>query len=128
MASSQKNSDGYDSMKESGRGQFKNSKFSAQKDNLSEIRESEGQEADESHLNIIIEKEIVDEKIKKHIKFKDKETNHHYTESVQLIDFYQFQSLFNQVGLQITETYGNYDLSAYDEVNSDRLIIFAKKL
>ena len=60
MASSQKNSDGYDSMKESGRGQFKNSKFSAQKDNLSEIRESEGQEADESHLNIIIEKEIVE--------------------------------------------------------------------
>ena len=79
-------------------------------------------------IDFNITKEIVDGKIKKHIKFSDKGIDHHYTESVQLVDFNTFQSLFNQVGLQITETYGNYSLEAYDEANSDRLIIFAKKL
>lgn len=75
-----------------------------------------------------IQKEVVDGKVKKHIRFRDNNTDHHYTESVQLIDFNQFHSLFNQVGLQIIDTCGNYDLEPYDEETSDRLIIFAQKL
>lgn len=79
-------------------------------------------------ITFSISREIVDGKVKKHIKFEDKGVQHHYTESVQLLDFHQFQSLFNQVGLHITDTYGNYSLDDYNESESDRLIIFAKKL
>lgn len=75
-----------------------------------------------------IKKEISDGKILKHIRFSDNSIQHHYTESVQLINFNRFQSLFNQVGLQIIDTFGNYELEDYNEQNSNRLIIFAQKI
>lgn len=75
-----------------------------------------------------IEKEIDNGKVVKHIKFEADGKQHHHKETVQLIDFNQFQRLFDQVGLQIIDVFGNYNLDAFNEGKSERLIILAQKL
>lgn len=66
--------------------------------------------------------------IKKTISFNANEQNYTFTEMVKAISKKDFETYFHNAGLNIIATFGNYDLEAFDEVSSDRLIIIAEKL
>lgn len=75
-----------------------------------------------------INKEVEDNFIVKHIKFRDNKTDYHFTERVQLICLDDFKNYLSNAGLFIQETFGDYSLNPFDEKNSERLIIIAKKI
>ena len=92
---------------------------------LSNLKPREEKQVEQVTFNI--RKEIVDGFIIKHIEFKDKERNYHFTEQVKLIRLADFKNYFKNAGLTILEILGDYSLNKFDEINSERLIIIAKK-
>lgn len=74
-----------------------------------------------------IEREFDGTFIKKHIKFSDKGEDFHFTERVQGIMMNDFEKYFESANLTILETFGSYKLEPFNEMESDRLIIIAKK-
>ena len=74
-----------------------------------------------------IQKEVDHGFIKKLISFKDKGEAFQYQEKVQLLTLSNFNTMFHKVGMKIEKTFGSYNLNDFDENNSDRLIIVAKK-
>lgn len=65
--------------------------------------------------------------IYKHIQFSDNGETFNYTEKVQALTKENFIKLFNATKLQIIHTFGDSKLNEFDEKNSDRLILIAKK-
>lgn len=63
----------------------------------------------------------------KDIHFSDGGSEYHYTERVQALFKNDFEQLLHAEGLTIIHTFGNFDLEPFNEENSDRLIIIAKK-
>ena len=51
-----------------------------------------------------------------------------FEESVQGLEIEHFERYFEKTGLKLIRTFGNYELNEFDLVNSDRLILLAKKL
>lgn len=74
-----------------------------------------------------LKRELKDGQIVKHINFRDRSRTFSFQEIVQAINLSDFQSLFSRTGLKIIATFGDYSLNEFDESNSDRLIIIAKK-
>lgn len=66
------------------------------------------------------------ERIEKKISIHENGKKREYFESVRLYTLDEMTDLFAQAGLAITETYGNFDGSAFRE-SSPRLLIFAEK-
>lgn len=62
----------------------------------------------------------------KHINFEAGGKAHTYFEKVQALCLPDFERLFDAAGLQITGTFGGYQLQPYDPENSERLIIMGK--
>lgn len=61
--------------------------------------------------------------IVKEINF-DADGNHHtYFEKVKNLDLHKINSYLNSVGFKIKHTFGNYQLEAFNEETSDRLIL-----
>jgi SAM-dependent methyltransferase len=65
--------------------------------------------------------------IKKNISFSDGAKDFEVTEQVQGIKLEQFRAYFDQAGLKINATFGDYQLNPFDLESSDRLIIIAQK-
>lgn len=65
--------------------------------------------------------------IYKTITFEDEGVFHQHTEEVFALDFNDFQSIFNACGLTIEQSFGDYQLNAFNKDKSSRLIILAKK-
>lgn len=65
--------------------------------------------------------------ILKEIRFEDKGETFHFEERVQALTLKKFKSLFESTGFDILSTFGDLELNAFDEMNSDRLILVAKK-
>ena len=65
--------------------------------------------------------------IYKEIKFKDKGRDFHYTERVQILPLNKFEELLGQAEFKILRTFGDFNLSEFNEDSSDRLIILAQK-
>ncbi len=63
----------------------------------------------------------------KTIDFKDNGKNYSFTERVQALKESDFTAMLALRGFKIIRTFGNFDLSSFDEKTSDRLIIIAKK-
>ncbi len=74
-----------------------------------------------------ITRELINGFIIKTIKFEDEGQHFEFKEKVQAIMLDDFKSYFSQTNFKIFKTYGNYNLDDFDVVNSNRLIIFAKK-
>lgn len=74
-----------------------------------------------------ITKEIDRDFIVKHIKFNDKNTEFHFTERVKLLQLTNFKNYLKKAGLTLVATFGDYSLNPFDNENSERLIIIAKK-
>ena len=74
-----------------------------------------------------IEKKVEAGFIQKKISFSDKETDHSFFERVQLISFKELKGLIEKTGLKVIHLWGDYELTEFNEKNSERLIIAAVK-
>lgn len=63
----------------------------------------------------------------KNIQFIADEENHNYTERVQALKIQDFESLLQHCGFNLISIFGNFELDKFDEINSDRLILVARK-
>jgi SAM-dependent methyltransferase len=64
--------------------------------------------------------------IYKDIVFKDDGNTYNFTERVQALTLQDFQGFFDTAGMQLVETYGNYQLDGFDIENCERLIMVFK--
>ena len=74
------------------------------------------------NITFNLEREIKDGFIIKHINFKDKGVNHSYSERVKYLDLEKFKSYFIKAGLKINHIFGDYHLTKFNPVTSERLI------
>lgn len=65
--------------------------------------------------------------IKKEIDFEDKGETFHFEEYVRLIYAKDFKEIYEKEGFKLDKIFGNYNLDAFDDKNSDRLILVLKK-
>lgn len=65
--------------------------------------------------------------IHKEIRFEADDTPYFFTERVKALSLEDFKKFFTFAGLTLVDTFGSYQLEAYDAKESDRLIMIAKK-
>ena len=70
-----------------------------------------------------INKRIENEHIVKDIQLEDDHRSLRFTERVKSLDLSDFKRYFDQAGLQLIETFGDYNLNKFDSERSDRLIM-----
>jgi SAM-dependent methyltransferase len=63
----------------------------------------------------------------KNISFVYEGEQHHYQEKVKAIDLQEFLAYFENAGLELKATYGNYQFQPFDPELSDRMILLAMK-
>ena len=85
-----------------------------------EIKELDG-------ISFKITKTFENHIIYKTIEFEDKGVTHKHTEEVYALDYNDFKRLFETCGLEVENTFGDYQLNPFNEQESSRLIILAKK-
>jgi len=79
------------------------------------------------HLDFLIEKKIIDNFIVKEISFNDDDKDFKFTEQVKIIFYKDFLAYFEAASLSIEAVFGDYNLNAFNEDTSDRLILIATK-
>ena len=72
-------------------------------------------------------KNISENKIIKHIEFSDKGKDYFFEEKVSLLKKTDFEKMGSAAGFKLENTFGDYQLNAFDEENSDRLILIFRK-
>lgn len=72
-------------------------------------------------------KKVENNKIIKRIEFSDKGKAYYFEEKVSLLTKYHFETMAAAAGFKLEQVFGNYQLNAFDEKNSDRLILIFKK-
>lgn len=72
-------------------------------------------------------KRVEDNRIIKRIEFSDKGKEYFFEEKVTLISRMLFDVIGRNAGFKSNEIFGDYQLKAFDEKNSDRLILIFKK-
>ncbi len=65
--------------------------------------------------------------ILKNIEFEDRGEVFSFTERVRAFTLEDFTGLFSKAGLKIAQTFGDYHLHPFDEIESDRLILIGCK-
>jgi hypothetical protein len=78
-------------------------------------------------IDFSISKEFKGGHIFNEIRFVDQGKSYHFTERVQALTKADFNTLLSENGFEILRTFGNFDLDPFDEMESDRLILIAKK-
>lgn len=73
----------------------------------------------EFHINRSIENGF----IKKDIRFKADNIDHHHTEYVRFISLDTFKRYIKDTNLKLKHTFGDYNLNVFDHENSNRLIL-----
>ncbi|PKP49326.1 MAG: SAM-dependent methyltransferase [Bacteroidetes bacterium HGW-Bacteroidetes-12] len=79
------------------------------------------------HINFLIEKKVVNNFIVKEISFNDKGKDFKFIEQVKTIFHEDFLAYFEAASLNIEAVFGDYNLNAFNEDTSDRLILVATK-
>ena len=74
-----------------------------------------------------LKKNIAGQYVYKSVQFEAEGKRFSFRERVRLFDLADFQSLLEQSGLKINNTYGDYDLRSFDPLQSKRLILVAQK-
>ncbi|MEG9326931.1 class I SAM-dependent methyltransferase [Salinimicrobium catena] len=74
-------------------------------------------------IDFEINRRFKDGYVMKDIRFTDEDIDHSYTEKVQALTLDDFQKYFQEAGIVLKHTFGNYRLERFDEQNSDRLIL-----
>jgi len=78
-------------------------------------------------IHFYISREVKNGFIEKTIFFNDKGKDSTFTERVKFLTLNDFGKIFDNVGLNIHDVFGNYSLDKFDEKLSDRLIMVLKK-
>ncbi len=79
------------------------------------------------NIDFIISRSYSNKYIIKDIEFTDKGIAYHFQEKVKALSLNQFKNYFDIANLKIEAIFGDYNLNPFDEENSERLIIIAKK-
>lgn len=79
-------------------------------------------------IDFKIERNYDGKHIYKEIEFSDNGEIFHFTERVQALTIDIFENLLSKSGFRILRTFGDFDLSPFDKLQSDRLIIIAQKV
>ncbi len=79
-------------------------------------------------LMFLVKKQFEGKVISKKIYLQDRGKEYEFEERVQTLHMSDFQKYFEICKLQIKDVFGDYQLNAYDENNSDRMIIIAEKI
>jgi len=93
---------------------------------VSTLVESELKHVDGIDFNIV--RRYDGKHIYKEIEFSDDGNDFHFTERVQALSFDTFEKLLKKAGFRILRTFGDFDLSPFDIVKSNRLILIAQKV
>lgn len=80
------------------------------------------------NINFHIDRSFYNGFVTKRIEFKNNEQEFCYLEKVRAYTLNEIEHLFRKSGLQIQSLYGDYSLSKFDEVNSDRLVVISEKI
>jgi len=86
----------------------------------------EQEEKTVGNLTFHIQREYDGQHIFKHIRFHDKGQDFHFTERVQALQLKDFTGLLEK-HFVILRTFGDFNLTPFEETKSDRLIIIAQK-
>jgi len=78
-------------------------------------------------VRFIIDRQLRGTVIEKSIQVIDGETGLLFKEEVDALTLTNFQGYLEQAGLQLEAVFGDYVLGPFDEQNSDRLILVARK-
>jgi SAM-dependent methyltransferase len=78
-------------------------------------------------IDFHISRQVKDGYIFKNIVFKEKDETQGFSERVKLLKLEDFKNYFSNAGLEIIETKGDYSLKKYNQNNSPRLILIARK-
>ena len=81
-----------------------------------------------NNINFHICKKVSNRFIIKDIEFEDKGKQFSFFEKVKALNLEDFKGYFEKSGLQLIDTFGNYQLQNFDAQQSDRLILIAKKV
>ena len=79
-------------------------------------------------INFLIEKSIQNDFVRKKITFSDKGHSLFFEENLLLAEKKIIDKYFNIAGLEVYKLFGSYELEPFDEKNSERLIVLAKKI
>lgn len=80
------------------------------------------------NIHFRLKKFIQDQYVFKKIVFEFNDQEHQFQERVRLFELADFEQLFQMAGLKIIEKYGDYQLNAFYEKESPRLILLGKKV
>jgi len=80
------------------------------------------------NIRFDIEREADETHVYKYILVTDGDYQEKYMERVQLLKLEDFETLLDQIGFRITNSFGDFNLNPFDSEKSDRLIIIAEKL
>ncbi len=78
-------------------------------------------------LHFKVKRRIEGKHVIKEIAFQDQREDYFFQEKVRLFTLQEFKSLFIKVGLNLFQTFGNYELQEFNLEKSPRLILLAKK-
>ena len=79
-------------------------------------------------ISFDITREFESDFVVKTIQFTAEGKEYKFLERVKALGLDRFKELFSQTNLEIQTVFGDYDLSEFDSVNSNRLVIVAKKV
>jgi SAM-dependent methyltransferase len=79
------------------------------------------------NIRFDIERKADKTHVYKYIHVTDGDFTESYMERVQLLKFEDFETLLNQIGFSITNSFGDFQLNPFDSEKSDRLILIAQK-
>lgn len=74
-----------------------------------------------------ITRKIENERVVKTINFEAEGKAFEFEESVQLIDLKKFEYYLERCEFELIDTFGNYNLDPFNPIDSDRLILLARK-
>lgn len=83
---------------------------------------------EKENITFEIFKKLENNQIIKTIQFEDQGRNYKYEEKVQALTLNDFNEMFSNTNMEIAQVFGDYHLNAFDEKDSDRLILIGKKI
>ena len=86
------------------------------------------EEMTEDEVQFKVRRFIRDGFIIKEIHIEDQGRHHRYEERVQMLDLPAFRKLFAAAGLEITDCFGDFDLTPYKAESSERLIMIGRRI
>ena len=79
------------------------------------------------NINFNLKRNADQNHIIKKIKIRDKQTSAEFQEKVRILTLIDFNKMLEKANMKIIDVFGDYSLNNFHAINSDRLIIVAKK-